>query len=212
MAYQFLVAAGGQQPTTAGTLYDVGEAPPPGEAWQDWNKRTMRRARALLHHHKFSRWSTHSLQMQWNLWGHVGRAFFSPTFYLMRWRDLSWWRDQPWSPTYRAPRTEIRNARSGPLRDHSGGSKLRTATCGLIDTGFSGVGNAWRPEPCAQLSPWLCQAQTPLDCTQSPPFQAWAQHRSRCARPLVQDPVTNDCATGLTMGACIRPLNPGPLP
>ena len=67
---------------------------PPGEAWQDWHKRTMRKARALLHHHKFLRWSTHSLQLQWNLWGHVGRAVFSPTFHIMRWRDLTWWRDQ----------------------------------------------------------------------------------------------------------------------
>ena len=34
------------------------------ESWQEWNIRTMRRARALLHHHKLLRWSTHALQMQ----------------------------------------------------------------------------------------------------------------------------------------------------
>ena len=87
------------------------------ESWQDWNIRTMRRARALLHHHKFSRWSTHALELQWNLWGHIGRAPFSPTFHLLRWRDLAWWKDQQSLPPGPAPRGVRHIGHHNPDRD-----------------------------------------------------------------------------------------------
>ncbi|CAE7913948.1 unnamed protein product [Symbiodinium necroappetens] len=90
---------------------------PPSEAWQDWNKRTMRRARALLHQHKFLRWSTHALQLQWNLWGHIGRASFAPTFHIMRWRDLCWWRDQQALPPGPFPRGVRHIGHHNPDRD-----------------------------------------------------------------------------------------------
>ena len=66
----------------------------PTESWHEWHIRTTRRTRALLHKHKIPRWSTHALQMIWQLWGHIGRAAFQPTFHILRWRDLTWWRDQ----------------------------------------------------------------------------------------------------------------------
>ena len=76
----------------------------PTESWQDWHIRTMRKTRALLHQHKAQRWSTHSLQMQWQLWGHIGRATFQPTFHILRWRDLTWWRDQQSLPPGPGPK------------------------------------------------------------------------------------------------------------
>ena len=90
---------------------------PPSEAWQDWNKRTMRRARALLHQHNFLRWSTHALQLQWNLWGHIGRAVFAATFHIMRWRDLCWWRDQQALPPGPFPRGVRHIGHHNPDRD-----------------------------------------------------------------------------------------------
>ena len=66
----------------------------PTETWQDWHIRSLRKTRAVLHQNKVMRWSTHSLQMQWQLWGHIGRASFAPTFHILRWRDLTWWKDQ----------------------------------------------------------------------------------------------------------------------
>ncbi|CAE7336523.1 YCF1, partial [Symbiodinium microadriaticum] len=71
---------------------------------KDWHIRTMRKTRALLHQHKAQRWSTHSLQMQWQLWGHIGRATFQPTFHILRWRDLTWWRDQQSLPPGPGPK------------------------------------------------------------------------------------------------------------
>ena len=44
----------------------VGGERSPTECWHEWHIRTMRLARALMHKHKIVRWSTHSLQMQWN--------------------------------------------------------------------------------------------------------------------------------------------------
>ena len=90
---------------------------PPAEPWCDWNIRTMRKARALLHKHKQIRWSTHALQMQWNLWGHIGRSCFNPTFHLLRWRDLSWWRDQQSLPPGPYPRGVRHVGHHNPDRD-----------------------------------------------------------------------------------------------
>ena len=76
----------------------------PTESWQDWHVRSLRKTRALLHLNKIERWSTHALQMQWQLWGHIGRAAFQPTFHILRWRDLTWWRDQQALPPGPHPR------------------------------------------------------------------------------------------------------------
>ena len=95
----------------------VGGVRTPTERWHDWHIRTMRRARALMHKHKVVRWSTHALQMQWNLWGHIGRAVFQPTFHIMRWRDLTWWRDQQNLPPGPSPRGVRHLGHHNPHRD-----------------------------------------------------------------------------------------------
>ena len=95
----------------------VGGDRTPTESWHDWHIRTMRRARALMHKHKITRWSTHALQMQWNLWGHVGRAVFQPTFHIMRWRDLTWWKDQQNLPPGPAPLGVRHTGHHNPHRD-----------------------------------------------------------------------------------------------
>ena len=95
----------------------VGGERSPTECWHDWHIRTMRRARALMHKHKIARWSTHALQMQWNLWGHVGRAVFQPTFHILRWRDLTWWTDQQNLPPGPYPRGVRHLGRHNPHRD-----------------------------------------------------------------------------------------------
>ena len=79
--------------------------------------RTMRKARALLHKHKHVRWSTHALCSMWNLWGHIGRMPTSPTFHLLRWRDLTWWRDQQSLPPGPYPRNVRHIGHHNPDRD-----------------------------------------------------------------------------------------------
>ena len=66
----------------------------------------MEPARVLLHQHEEIRWSMHSLQMQWNLWGHIARAPTQPAFHILRWRDMCWWTDQQAIPPSRGVRHE----------------------------------------------------------------------------------------------------------
>ena len=97
-----LQAANTTQLLQARTMICGGRSPT--ESWQDWHIRSLRKTRAMLHQHKVMRWSTHSLQMQWQLWGHIGRAVFAPTFHILRWRDLTWWKDQQALPPGPFPR------------------------------------------------------------------------------------------------------------
>lgn len=64
-----------------------------GEAWTDWNTRTLRMARVHLHRNKIERWSTYVLRMVWGIWGHVARAK-DITYDMLMWRGLSWWWQQ----------------------------------------------------------------------------------------------------------------------
>ncbi|CAE7531013.1 unnamed protein product [Symbiodinium sp. CCMP2592] len=70
-----------------------GGARAPGEAWADWNKRTLRVARVHLYKHKVERWSTYILRMIWGVWGHVARAQ-DVTFEMLMWRGMEWWWQQ----------------------------------------------------------------------------------------------------------------------
>ena len=63
------------------------------EQWADWNKRSMRQARALLHCTKGERWSTYMLRRIWRLWGHAVRGG-GPTKDILLWRDLAFWRGE----------------------------------------------------------------------------------------------------------------------
>ena len=164
------------------------------ESWQDWNIRTMRRARALLHHHKFLRWSTHALELQWNLWGYIGRAPFSPTFHLLRWRDLAWWRDQQSLPPGPAPRGVRHIGHHNPDRDperHIG------AIAGLQWWILAADRNAWQTAQkvfsSKNLTP-LGQADTKPHCRERPtllPTRAKTrrpQHRGGAAPEAVHMP------------------------
>ena len=62
-----------------------------GEQWHEWNIRTLRKTRALLHHYEISRWSTFILQQVWGLTGHASRGDKVGAA-MMRWRNLKWWR------------------------------------------------------------------------------------------------------------------------
>ena len=75
----------------------VGGARAPGEAWTEWNTRTLRMARVHLHKNKQDRWSTHVLRMIWGLWGHVARAE-QATLDMLQWRGMRWWRQQQAMP------------------------------------------------------------------------------------------------------------------
>ncbi|CAE7774197.1 unnamed protein product [Symbiodinium sp. CCMP2592] len=65
----------------------------PGEAWTDWNKRSLRMARTHLLKNKIERWSTYILRMIWGVWGHVARAG-DITYQMLMWRGMHWWRQQ----------------------------------------------------------------------------------------------------------------------
>ena len=95
----------------------VGGGRTPTESWQEWHIRTLRRARAFLHLYRVPRWSSHVLEMQWKLWGHIGRAVFQPTFHILRWRDLTWWKDQQSLPPGPAPRGVRHIGHHNPLVD-----------------------------------------------------------------------------------------------
>ncbi|CAE7939467.1 unnamed protein product [Symbiodinium sp. KB8] len=75
----------------------LGGARAPGEAWTDWNTRTLRMARVHLHKNHQDRWSTHVLRMIWGLWGHVARAE-QATLDMLQWRGMRWWRQQQAMP------------------------------------------------------------------------------------------------------------------
>ncbi|CAE7893203.1 unnamed protein product [Symbiodinium sp. KB8] len=62
-----------------------------GEQWHEWHVRTLRKARALLHHYEIQRWSTFILQQVWGLTGHASRGDKVASA-MMRWRNLRWWR------------------------------------------------------------------------------------------------------------------------
>ena len=63
----------------------------PGEPWCDWNTRTLRKARGLLHRHEVSRWSTVILAQVWGLHGHAARGD-EVAKAMLSWRNLHWWR------------------------------------------------------------------------------------------------------------------------
>ena len=65
----------------------------PGEAWLDWELRTLRHARADLCRTNSPRWSTVVLERVWELWGHVGRQV-GVTREVLGWRNQTWWRRQ----------------------------------------------------------------------------------------------------------------------
>ncbi|CAE7200817.1 unnamed protein product [Symbiodinium sp. CCMP2592] len=71
----------------------VGGARAPGEAWADWNKRSLRMVRVHLHQNKVERWSTYILRMIWGVWGHVARAQ-DVTYEMLLWRGMDWWWQQ----------------------------------------------------------------------------------------------------------------------
>ena len=133
----------------------------PTEAWNDWHIRTMRKARALLHQHKLQRWSSHALHLMWGLWGHIGRAPFAPTFHLMRWRDLSWWRDQQSLPPGPHPRGVRHIGHPNPDRDPE-------RQIGSIAGALTGLhGSGWKS--CSWTnSTRVGQAGTSLHCMAHP--------------------------------------------
>ncbi|OLP90095.1 Retrovirus-related Pol polyprotein from type-1 retrotransposable element R2 [Symbiodinium microadriaticum] len=63
----------------------------PGEQWVDWNIRTLRKTRALLHQLEIERWSTFILSQIWGLHGHAYRGD-QVARAMLQWRDLRWWR------------------------------------------------------------------------------------------------------------------------
>ena len=65
----------------------------PGEAWLDWELRTLRKARADLHRAASPRWSTVVLGKVWDLWGHASRQT-GVTGRALAWRNQTWWRHQ----------------------------------------------------------------------------------------------------------------------
>ena len=60
----------------------------PGEQWVEWNTRTLRKARVLLHQLEIDRWSTFILS---GLHGHAYRGD-QVARAMLKWRDLQWWR------------------------------------------------------------------------------------------------------------------------
>ncbi|CAE7528629.1 unnamed protein product [Symbiodinium sp. CCMP2592] len=65
----------------------------PGEQWHEWNTRTLRQTRGLLHRTKGERWSTYILRMIWRLWGHAVRGG-GVTRDMLLWRGLAFWRTE----------------------------------------------------------------------------------------------------------------------
>ena len=72
------------------------------ESWVEWNQRTLRFVRVSLHQQQVPRWSARALTLQHMLHGHWARrtevvrgcAVVCPTLEALRWRSLSWWREQ----------------------------------------------------------------------------------------------------------------------
>ncbi|CAE7394441.1 unnamed protein product [Symbiodinium necroappetens] len=81
-----LQAANTTQLLQARTMICGGRSPT--EAWQDWHIRSMRKTRAALHQYKIMRWSTHSLQMQWQLWGHIGNQWWVAANNRPQWQHM----------------------------------------------------------------------------------------------------------------------------
>ena len=67
----------------------LGGGRPPEKAWVDWNQRTLRRARVLLHQAGEPRWSTFLLGQMWDMArSREGGAD------MLRWKNLAWWKQQ----------------------------------------------------------------------------------------------------------------------
>ena len=98
-----LKAANTQQLQQVRCMMGGGRAP--GEAWADWNTRTLRMARVHLQQNKVERWSTHILRSIWGLWGHVARAG-DVTFDMLMWRGR--WRQQQQLPPEQGARHAAR--------------------------------------------------------------------------------------------------------
>ena len=128
----------------------LGGARAPGEAWTDWNTRTLRMARVHLHKNHQDRWSTHVLRMIWGLWGHVARAE-QATLDMLQWRGMRWWRQQQAMPEGgRRQDTPgdstaawTQNDTSSQLRGPTGSKQPQTASCGT----------AWRTDSFRPLTP-----------------------------------------------------------
>ena len=65
----------------------------PGEAWAEWNKRSLRQARVQLHKQRTTRWSSFTLERIWTFWGHLVRGG-EEVQAMITWKDLTWWRRQ----------------------------------------------------------------------------------------------------------------------
>ena len=66
-----------------------------GEAWGDWQMRSLRTDRVQLHKQNTARWSAYILQQIWKLWGHMARGGGEVrSMLLLRWKNLQWWRAQ----------------------------------------------------------------------------------------------------------------------
>ena len=63
----------------------------PLEQWADWNRRSLRQARACLAARPMHRWSTIALAQVWKLWGHTARHE-QHTGLMLGWRSQEWWR------------------------------------------------------------------------------------------------------------------------
>ena len=63
----------------------------PLEQWADWNRRSLRQARACLATRPLRRWSTIALTQVWKLWGHTARRE-QHTGLMLGWRNQEWWR------------------------------------------------------------------------------------------------------------------------
>ena len=64
----------------------------PAESWTDWHLRSLREARALLHHNKQQQWSTIALTRVYNLWADLASVPAPDvTHSLLHWRNLHWW-------------------------------------------------------------------------------------------------------------------------
>ena len=64
-----------------------------GEAWAEWNQRSLRMCRVHFHKMQHERWSTFILRQIWQLHGHIARGCEAGRK-LLAWKDLLWWQEQ----------------------------------------------------------------------------------------------------------------------
>ena len=64
-----------------------------GEAWAEWNPRSLRMCRVHFHKMQHERWSTFILRQIWQLHGHIARGCEAGRK-LLAWKDLLWWQEQ----------------------------------------------------------------------------------------------------------------------